>query len=201
MMLECRRTTKVEGAPQRVLEFWEWYGLNTLAKAARKDWPWWDETAHTRDWMVDCVSVSDEALALQVLHLRGDAYVLMKGKHQLEMAKPEEQRAKQKGGRKKRTVPRGDKPGSQATLCETVDMYVSYHGMVKDARRADPEDDLGWYKFLRKKAVAKRVSAESRGGKKKIIEIVDIPVDDVSFLTAKRCNRNVAVKAKKKAKV
>lgn len=201
MLLECRRTTQVEKAPPRVLEFWEWYGLTALAKSARKDWPWWPESAHVKDWVTDSVTISDEALALQVLHLRGDSYLLLKDQMLLEKAKPLEERTKGKGGRKRRTIPRGERPDSQTTLCETVDMYVKYYVAVKETRWADPDDQLGWNEYLKKRAVAKRLASESKGGKKKIIEIVDIPVDDVSFLTSKRSKKSDAGRVRKMAKV
>ena len=154
--------------------------------------------------MRDCVSVSDEALALQVLYLRGDEYVRTKNKKKVvtnENEKTASEVPKGKGGRKKRTLPRGEQPDYETTLCETVNMYIDYHHKVRAARMADPEDDLGWNEYLKNTAIANTLSGASKSGKKKIIEIVDIPVDDVRYITAKRSQKADVGKVTKKAKV
>jgi hypothetical protein len=77
-LLEARRTTPVEMATEQLRNLWEWYALDCLKECSRKTWKWHSASCRSKDLMTNCVAVSDEALLLQILILRGEHYLGLK---------------------------------------------------------------------------------------------------------------------------
>ena len=97
MLIGCWRNMSIHDVSEDVKEFWAWYGLTLLPKASRREWPWHQEDKRRTKLMNECVSASDEALALQIMELRGDTYLVPrtnKGTQNMPVKKPKKGRKK-----------------------------------------------------------------------------------------------------------
>ena len=56
-------------------KLWSWYAIELMATVARKQWDWNNAEKRRTQLMRDCVWIGDEALACQVLELRGQGYM------------------------------------------------------------------------------------------------------------------------------
>ena len=185
-MLRLRRTIKVEDAEEFDQRLWEWYGLDLMMAVSRSGWPWGLKSTPSEKLMHDCVSEGDEALALQVLNLRGDYY-----------KKLYKEGMKQQRGRKKR-----HKGKEFCALQEKISIYAQMHAAVKGIRQANKTvvtktfrqgytiqqlkveqyDKLGWCKHLQTKyrqRRAKKASVEiEEDGEDVPYFRMELPIDD-----------------------
>ena len=167
----------IHDVPQNVKDLWVWYGLTMLPRASRREWPWHHEKTRREQLMCDCVSASDEALALQIIELRGCDYLAIREKNS-KLEKPVD---KPKGRKKKR----GKKnPDGEITLCDAALVYCHYHKEICDTRRLDPKDEKGWYGYLRTCQMGRSAGTEGKGGSDATINRMELPVEDVSNLVS-----------------
>ena len=113
-----------------------WYGLDLLVHTARKEWPWKQKQNRLSKTFSDCVTVGDEALALQIIKLCGKVYVEFRNK------KAAGDNIKISRGRKK-----GEDMADMA-LTTKYGVYDSMRNMVKRIRTKNPNDELGWNGYL-----------------------------------------------------
>jgi hypothetical protein len=138
-MNQLRLTTDIKEVSAHMKELWVWYGLSLMVNVCRKEWLWHKcETRKTR-LMGECVVVGDEALALQIIWMRGESYFSLKLKQEC----GEDIRSRR--GRK--TFVKGDI--STQALTERIDLYVKMRGDVTKIRKTTPNDELGWDRYLR----------------------------------------------------
>jgi hypothetical protein len=138
-MNQLRLTTDIGEVSAHMKELWVWYGLSLMVNVCRKEWIWHKgETRKTR-LMGECVVVGDEALALQIICMRGASYFDFKLKRQ----SGEDIRSRR--GRK--TFVKGEI--STQALTERIDLYVKMRGDVAKIRKATPNDEFGWDRYLR----------------------------------------------------
>jgi hypothetical protein len=138
-MNHLRLSTNIKEVSSHMKELWVWYGLSLMVNVCRKEWLWHkSETRKTR-LMGECVVIGDEALALQIVSMRGGSYFDLKLKQQC----GEDIRSRR--GRK--TFVKGDV--STQALTERIDLYVKMRCDVSKIRKATPNDEYGWDRYLR----------------------------------------------------
>ena len=169
-MNSLRVTQNIATADNLTQEFWVWYGLTLLPKVSHKNWRWSDKGVRETVRMYDVVSISDEALAMQVLKLRGARYMDMRSKKKQGIST-----TNKKGGQS------GTADASLKSMTENVACFVEYYNVVKATKDAQKDDSLGWCAYLTVKQVQK--CGESSSGKKKkkdtVLNMMDLPVDEV----------------------
>jgi hypothetical protein len=120
-------------------ELWVWYGLTLMVEVSRKEWAWHKRENRVTKHMSECVVVGDEALALQVVLMRGNMYFSIK------VRKQEGESMSMKRGR--RAFVEGDV--ATEVLTERLDIYERMRGDVGRIRKASPNDEYGWERYLR----------------------------------------------------
>ena len=114
------------------------------------------------------VSSSDEALALQVLEVRGAKYIGL--------------RSLNGAGINQAKTRKGKAPGEK-TMCDTTDVYVKYHKLVAGVRDADVEasESRGWCEFLRDKqnelVQMRRSAGKNPKRKVSVLNSIELPYD------------------------
>ena len=159
-MLEMRKTKDIDEVSEEMREFWVWYGLDCIPKASNALWPWSNKNNRMKKLFNTCVSASDEALALQVLDVRGVKYLGL--------------RSRSEAGAVQEKAKKGKAPGEK-TMSETTDVYVKYHKLVEEARPVSK----GWYEFLRWKQNEMDSMRRSGGRKRKVslLNSIELPFD------------------------
>jgi hypothetical protein len=81
-----RRTKHVNEISQNMRDLWEWYGLDVMTAVSRRDWKWSKRSAQLNMLFTECVTEGDEAMAIQILDLRGEMFLAQaklkkRGKH------------------------------------------------------------------------------------------------------------------------
>jgi hypothetical protein len=74
-MNELRTNRHVNEVGGEIKQLWVWYGLEMMVAVARKDWTWHKRINRKTRLFSDCVVVGDEALALQIISMRGHKYI------------------------------------------------------------------------------------------------------------------------------
>ena len=74
----ARMTKRVEDVSEEMRELWVWYGLDLMVHVSRKELAWKQKGHRISKKFADCVTIGDEALALQIIALRGRSYVELK---------------------------------------------------------------------------------------------------------------------------
>ena len=175
---KLRVTQNVATAEQTIKDFWVWYGLTLLPKVSHKNWKWKDASIRETVRMYDCVSISDEALAMQVLDLRGSRY--------MEMRSQKKNGTPPVFGRKSGNTDKGGTGAvntSLMSMTENVARFVEFYGVVKAIKEEQKNDALGWCSYLTMKQVEKSGGSTSGGKRKKrdtILNMMDLPVDEVA---------------------
>ena len=148
-MLQQRREKKFEEVEDEMRAFWRWYGLDLMVKVSHKDWPWSKKDYRRMRYMDECVSESDEALALQVLSLRGMKYIELR-----------DERARAEDSGSKPPPKKKGKIAGEDTMGGTCDVFIQYHKLVEKAHAAK---DNGWCEYL----MEEQKEMEQRKGSKK----------------------------------
>ena len=107
-----------------------------MVHTAGKEWPWKQKQNRLSRTFANCVTIGDEALALQIIKLRGKVYVEFRNK-------------KAAGDNVK--ISRGRKKGEEMVdmaLTTKYGVYDSMRNMVKRIRTKNPNDELGWNGYL-----------------------------------------------------
>ena len=73
-----RKTKNISEVSSDMKKLWVWYGLELLVGVSRKEWPWSHKKDRSTKLLTKCVRVGDEALALEVIELRGCEYMDLK---------------------------------------------------------------------------------------------------------------------------
>ena len=159
-------------------DLWEWYGLDLMSNCSRITWDWGVKANRDTKLFSDCVLVGDEALALQVLHLRGKYYQ----KLYEERKRVGRKNFKQPKGRKK-AVEQDDKE-FEATQKE-LGLYRKLYEQVKEIRAAnndgDDTDKFGWGKYLREKQWERKKDGSKQSPKKDDYQMMEIPLDIIQI--------------------
>lgn len=162
-MLLARRNCNVAEVPEKMQRLWVWFGLVCLEKASHKTWEWSHKDVRGNKLMNECVSVSDEALALQTLNVRGEGYVKAK-------------KMKEAGV----TSVGGGMRGRDKNLVNNVNLFCWYFEKVAEVRDApgDKDDGRGWYSYLRDKQLSLSKRPSMQGGYKAYLDSFELPCDD-----------------------
>jgi hypothetical protein len=107
-----------------------------MVHTARKDWPWKNKHNRLSKTFSECVTVGDEALALQIIKLRGKVYVEFRDKKAAGVD------VKLSRGRKKAHE------AAQMALTTKFGVYKKMRDLVKRIRTKNPNDELGWDEYL-----------------------------------------------------
>jgi hypothetical protein len=158
-MNEQRTVRHINEVGDDIKRLWTWYGLEMMVAVARKDWTWYKRLNRKTRLFSDCVVVGDEALALQIISMRGDKYI--KDRNEAETA--EEGRTKKKRGRK--TAIDGDE--STKVLTKGMDLFLKLRNDVLKIRSATRNDELGWEKYLREIELNELPGSTSSNGSEK----------------------------------
>ena len=164
--------------------FWEWYGLVLMENVSRQGWAWKDVENRRNKLFYECVSEGDEALALQVLVLRGNYY--KKQWQKRKDAKEDGEDFKEKRGRKKID----DQEGEEfVALQEKIDIFGDMHKLCYKVRVANrivegppggevvrEWDKLSWCEFLQKAERAKIKDKKKRVTTSQY-SMYEVPVD------------------------
>jgi hypothetical protein len=182
MMNELRKTRHVSEAGEDMRKLWVWYGLELMVGVSRKEWAWRKLINRTTKLFTDCVVVGDEALALQVISLRAEMYIK---EREEKNANADVGETKKKRGRK--SYVEGD--DSTMVLTERMGIFLRMRNDIIKIRRAAPNDDFGWDRFLRDVEENERTGCTSvnrSGSKSNTKEIrfncCEIPMDEVVYL-------------------
>lgn len=130
-MTTARLTERFSDVDDQMKELWKWYGLELMVQTARKDWPWKSKQNRLCRRFSDCVTVGDEALALQIISLRGKMYVKQRDQ--------KEQGVEVKVGRGRKKAESGEDTAYKA-LTARFDVYRAMRGLVSQIRVRE----LGW---------------------------------------------------------
>ena len=124
--------------------------------------------------MHQCVSISDEALALQILEVKGPHFLTMRTQKATGVL-PE-----QKRGRKSRGVPKEAVQPIHQTLCESIDRYLEYYEKVRLIRENDKDDRLKWCHELNRQQVENSYIESQQAFEKDSARInqLELPMDD-----------------------
>ena len=162
-LLLARRNCNVGDVPEKMRRLWVWFGLVCLEKASHKHWQWSEKSVRGNLLMNKCVSVSDEALALQILNVRGEGYV---------NAKKMKDAGETKVG--------GGMRGRDKNLVHNVKLFCWYFEKVAEIRDSpgDNQDGRGWYSYLRDKQVELAKPHRMQGGWRGYIDSLELPCDD-----------------------
>lgn len=183
-MIADRAEKNVTSTEKHTQDFWLWYALTLLPKVSHRSWSWNDKLVRRSASLHRCVSVSDEALALQVLDLRGEGYLelkksLMKKKREAEKAlKGETETSMDDGGKSAGTkgvdigskeaggknVENGQNEGSTpkkkaVKLTFNAGVFMKYHAKISGVRQVDKRDENGWCLWLNVKEMEKMAGA------------------------------------------
>jgi hypothetical protein len=112
-MNQLRLSKNIKEVSTEMKDLWVWYGLTLLVEVSRKEWKWHKRENRVTKIMSECVVIGDEALALQILMMRGGRY------YKLKMRKEEGERLSLKRGR--RAFVEGDM--TTEVLTERLDLY------------------------------------------------------------------------------
>ena len=163
-LLLARKNCNVGDVPEKMRRLWVWFGLVCLEKASHKIWEWSDKTVRAKVLMNKCVSISDEALALQTLNVRGEGYV-------------EAKKMKEAG---ERNSVGGGMRGKEKNLLRDVNLFCWYFEKVAEIRESpgDKDDGRGWYSYLREKQLLLTKRPTMQGGYKAYLDSFELPCDD-----------------------
>ena len=131
-------TKNISEVSEEIKELWEWYGLELMVYTARKDWPWKSKQNRISKRFSECVTIGDEALALQIIILRGKMYVTQRNKEALGV--------EVKVGRGRKKAESGEE-ASYAALTSCFDVYKAMRGLVTQIRDRT-KSELGWEAHL-----------------------------------------------------
>lgn len=142
-MLRLRGTKHIDTVSEEMKSLWRWYASVLLTSVSRKGWSWNNAENRRRRLLRNMVWVGDEALALQILELRGQGYLEEKAK--MDEGKLE----KRKMGRKKGKI------NPDECLKKRIDLYFDYREKIMEIRKAEckdgKEDCFGWNEYIKKK--------------------------------------------------
>jgi hypothetical protein len=148
-MNTARLTKNISEVSDEMKELWEWYGLELMVYTARKDWPWKSKLNRISKRFSECVSIGDEALALQIIILRGKMYVTQRNKEALGV--------EVKVGRCRKKAESGEEE-SYAALTSRFDVFKAMRGLVAQIRERTKGDELGWEAHLMDQMVLRGVT-------------------------------------------
>lgn len=171
-MNEYRKDKKIGDASKEMKELWCWYGLTLMVMVSRKEWKWSNKKTRQVKLFSECVSVSDESLAMMVLQLRGSYYMELC----LKKASLEHGCLSEKRGRKKKN------DETDSGLVNEITVYLQKHNEVSEIRNKDKGDEGGWYGYLRQQELEKlnrggECSSSTAGGSKTSFNNLDLPID------------------------
>ena len=158
-MLLKRKTVHIDEVAPEIKKLWKWYALEMLASVSRKQWEWNSQEKRRTKLLRDCVWIGDEALACQVLEVRGKAY--MQERHKVKAGEVE----KKKAGRKKGNI------NPEECLKKKIGVFFEYRQMIAEIRQAENEngvgDKFGWNEYIRTIEKERVTSVGGGGGKSK----------------------------------
>ena len=154
-MNAARLTTHISEVDHEMKELWVWYGLELMVDTARKDWPWKNVQNRLCKRFSENVTIGDEALALQIISLRGKMYVVQLNRI------AEGQNVKVGRGRKKAE---SGEDAAYTALTARFDVYKAMRGLVKQIRKRTESDEFGWEAHLMDRMVLSGVTMATQSG-------------------------------------
>ena len=169
-----RKTVHINTVDDDLKKLWSWYGIELMTTVARKQWDWHSAEKRRTHLLRDCVWIGDEALACQVLELRGQGYMEERKKAN------SGETIKRKAGRKKGKI----KP--EECLKKNIELYFEYRQLISDIRKVEQNeetnDKFGWNEYIRKtlqEEHAESGTVAPRSKKKETYHTLRMPKDGV----------------------
>lgn len=133
-----RQTTHIDDVSENLKALWVWYALDVMVAVSRRQWNWSKRSVQMNSLFTECVNEGDEALAIQIINLRGELFV-------------EQGKLKRNGRKVALKVGRKNKHDDNfdGGLVGNIQKYVELHQEMKMIRALTPNDELGWSGYLR----------------------------------------------------